>query len=332
MLLEDQRSLLPLVLDLDGTVIHTDTFHEMMAFLLRHQPLILLRLPFWFLKGRPYAKAQLVKHTNVSIENLPYNKHILSFAQEEAQAGRRLVLATGTDQKLAQKISDHLGFFQEVIGSQGEINMTGHQKGKALIDRFGLYGFDYAGDSSIDTFVWKVSRKALVVCPKWRVLKEARLLKDAEHLHYFPRENKRLFALLQALRPLFWAFNLLSPSGACFLGMSLLSSGLFVIGDLFALEKERKGAGTKQSIFARGDLHLVTAFFIGPLFILASLFFMPSLPDKILSLGGYILLFVALDQLTRRAPQLLRWTLLGLFQILISLGIGLTPEIPSLLL
>lgn len=321
-----QSSSIPLVLDLDGTLIRTDTFHEMMAYLLTHNPLILLCLPFWFFKGRAYAKAQLVAHAFLNLETLPYNKHILSFARKESQTGRPLILATGTDQRLAEKISDHLGIFQEVIGSKGTTNMTGHQKGQALFDRFGVHGFDYAGDSPIDAAVWQLSRRALVVCPKWGVLKKVCALKRSDEIHYISREIRRPFALFLALRPLFWLFNLVTTSVTLFLGLGFLSSGLLIIGDLFTLELERKRVCKNKSVFADGHLHLITAFILAPLLILSSLFF--------IGVGGYIAvyipLFMGLDRLTRLTSPPLRWTALSLFQLFAALSLSLKLEILSL--
>lgn len=309
-------SAFPLVLDLDGTLIHTDTFHEMMASLLRHKPWILLKLPFWFLKGRAYTKARLIAYVDLSLESLPYNRALLSFARQERKEGRPLILATGTDQRLAQKISDHLGIFQEVIGSNGRVNMTGHQKAQTLIAHFGAHGFDYAGDSPIDEWVWKASRKAIVVCPKWGVLKKARCLKNPEHLYYIPRQKPRGKAFILALRPLFWAFNVLSPSLTLFVGLNLLCSGLLILGDLLTLDMERQGEGNIKSVFATGHLHLATGFLIVPLLIASSIVFLLSSAKLGFSSIAYVPVFMIIDRLTRSSPLFLRWTLLGLFQLL----------------
>ncbi len=183
----------PLVLDLDGTLIRTDTSHEMMNRLLVKKPWLLFLVPFWFIKGRAFAKARLTDHIDLSPHHLPYNVELLTFAKNEAQKGRPLILATGSDQRIAEKIADYLGIFQEVIGSNGHINMTGPRKQQVLLKRFGVHGFDYAGDSHIDIYVWKVARKALVVHPKRGVLKRVLLLKGPEHTHYFPQRKKTHF-------------------------------------------------------------------------------------------------------------------------------------------
>ncbi|OJW46889.1 MAG: hypothetical protein BGO67_07195 [Alphaproteobacteria bacterium 41-28] len=182
-------SSLPLVLDLDGTLIRTDTCHEMMTLLIIKKPWLLFLVPYWFIKGRAFAKARLTDHINLSPHHLSYNLELLTFAKDEAQKGRPLILATGTDQRMAQKIAEHLGIFQDVIGSNGHINMTGPRKQQALLKRFGVYGFDYAGDSHNDIPVWQVARKALVVHPKRGVLKRVLVLKKPEHIHCFPQEK-----------------------------------------------------------------------------------------------------------------------------------------------
>lgn len=329
MLLDTPSPSVPLVLDLDGTLLHTDTFHEMMASLLLKNPFILLRLPFWFLKGRAYAKARLVEHANINIRTLPYNKTLLSFAQSEAQAGRQLVLATGTDQRLAQDISEHFGIFQSVIGSDGHINMTGPQKAQALLDRFGAAGFDYAGDSPIDLAVWKVSRKALVVCPKQGVLKRAIDLKSSENIHYIPADKKPIALFFRALRPFFWICNGVLLSPLLFGGLSLMSSGLLILGDLLHLEKERKN-GFAKSIFAEGYLHLNTAFMLILSLISVAVFLFAS-EGMIVYGGAYALLFMTLDRVTRSQLPLVRWLAIALFQISFALFLGIKSGVSTFL-
>lgn len=180
---------LPLVLDLDGTLIRTDTFHKMMVGLFVKKPWLLFLVPYWFIKGRAFVKARLTDHIDLSPHHLPYNLELLTFAKDEAQKGRPLILATGTDQRMAEKIAEYLGIFQDVIGSNGHINMTGPRKQQALLQRFGVYGFDYAGDSHNDIPVWQVARKALVVHPKRGVLKRVLALKGPENIHCFPQEK-----------------------------------------------------------------------------------------------------------------------------------------------
>lgn len=307
----------PLVLDLDGTLLRTDTFHEMMAHVLRKKPWVLCLLPFWLWKSRAYAKVRLAEHAALDPTTLPYNPALLAFAEKEAQSGRPLLLATGTNQRVAESIASHFGFFQEVIGSDSKTNMTGLKKQQALLARFGAQGFDYAGDSPIDAHIWQVCAKALVVHPKRGVLKAAANLKDPSDLGYFPREKKRPWALFQAVRPLFWSLNLvLFPSWALIILWGAFTSGLLITGDLLNLHRARVSA-SHSSQFAEGHLHLITAFLLSALLLSCPLLvFMLRAPWEGLIALVYIPFFMALDRLTRPLHPGVRWTVLGLGQFL----------------
>ncbi len=309
-------SLRPLVLDLDGTLLRTDTFHEMMAQVLRKKPWVLCLLPFWLWKSRAYAKIRLAEYAPLDPTSLPYNSALLAFAQAEAKKGRPLLLATGTNQQLAETIAAHFGFFQEVIGSDAKTNLTGLKKQQALLMRFGLNGFDYAGDSLVDHHVWQVCAKALVVHPKRGVLKVATHLKDPSNLHYFPREKRRPWALLQALRPLSWSLNLLLPSWSLFLLWSAFTSGLLITGDLLNLHRARKHK-SHSSQFAEGHLHLISAFLLSSLLLSLPLLSLMIWKGRY-GYGAliYAPLFMGVDGLTRSLHPGIRWTILGACQLL----------------
>jgi hydroxymethylpyrimidine pyrophosphatase-like HAD family hydrolase len=89
------------------------------------------------------------------------------------KAGRKLVLATASDLKMAQPIADHVGIFDEVLASNGKTNLRGENKLRALTEKFGERGFDYAGNASADFAVWRGSREAVVVNASQAVLREA---------------------------------------------------------------------------------------------------------------------------------------------------------------
>lgn len=313
----------PLVLDLDGTLIRTDTFHEMLVRLLHQNPWLFLHVPFWFLKGRAYAKARLVKHTDLCPTELPYNKQLLDYVTKELNKGRSLILATGSDQRIAKKVADHLGFFQEVIASDGHVNMTGPHKCKALLDRFGIQGFDYAGDSRIDGHVWEKARKALVIYPKQGVLKVAQDLKEESHIYHMPRPEHRYISLLLALRAPFWLLPLTFGMGAFVISLNALASGIFITNDILTLMRDRT-LDKRKSIFAEGMLHLSTALYLSPLlFLVGALAWSVALPSHPLLIISYGLCFGLLDLFSRTLTLWLRWSILGLFQLLSLQGFHL---------
>ncbi len=154
---------IPLCVDLDGTLIKTDLVWESIARLLRRNPLRLLLILFWWMRGRAFLKQQLAKRVSIDPATLPYNKPFLAFLREQNKAGRKLVLATAFDQKGAVLVANHIGLFDEVFASDGKTNLRGKNKLKVLTEKFGERGFDYAGNSFADLAVWRGAREAIVV-------------------------------------------------------------------------------------------------------------------------------------------------------------------------
>ena len=143
-----------LVVDLDGTLIHTDMLHESALKLFRDRPLDTLRIPLWLSRGKAVLKEQLASRTHVDPKTLPYNTALLSWLKSQKSEGRRLVLCTASDRSIADGIARHLELFDEVMASDGTLNLAGPQKAQALVARFGDKGFDYAGNSEADLAVW----------------------------------------------------------------------------------------------------------------------------------------------------------------------------------
>ena len=54
-----------LVVDLDGTLIHTDMLHESALKLFRDRPLDTLRIPLWLSRGKAVLKEQLASRTSI---------------------------------------------------------------------------------------------------------------------------------------------------------------------------------------------------------------------------------------------------------------------------
>jgi apolipoprotein N-acyltransferase len=163
----------PLCVDLDGTLIKTDLLWESLARLLRRNPFQLLPVLFWWTRGRANLKRQLVRRVTVDPAALPYHGPFLAWLREQKAAGRKLVLVTASDHDMALPVANHLGLFDEVLGSDGKTNLRGANKLKVLIAKFGERGFDYAGNSSVDFTVWRGAREAVVVNASAAVLKGA---------------------------------------------------------------------------------------------------------------------------------------------------------------
>jgi phosphoserine phosphatase len=162
-----------LVVDLDGTLIKTDLLWESLAQLLRRNPLMLFAVLFWWMRGRAFLKRQLARRVTIDPAALPYHEPFLAFLREQKKAGRKLILATASDRDMALPIAAHVGLFDEVLGSDGKTNLRAANKLKALVEKFGERGFDYAGNSAADLAVWSGAREAIVVNARPSLVKQA---------------------------------------------------------------------------------------------------------------------------------------------------------------
>ena len=131
---------------------------ESLARLLRRNPFAIFQILFWWARGRARLKQKLAACVQVDPAGLPYNEKFLAWLREEKKSGRKIILATASDLKMAQPVADYVGLFDEVLASNGKTNLRGKNKLRALTEKFGERGFDYAGNSSADFAVWRGAR------------------------------------------------------------------------------------------------------------------------------------------------------------------------------
>jgi phosphoserine phosphatase len=171
---------IPLAVDLDGTLIRTDMMWESLKALLKRNPLALIGMLLWWTQGRAHLKQKLAQRVQVDPATLPYHGEFLAWLKTEKRAGRKLILATASDYYMAEPVFRHVGIFDELMASDGKINLRGDNKRRALSAKFGERGYDYAGNSSVDLGVWPGTRAAIVVNAKPGLEKQAaRLTKVA---------------------------------------------------------------------------------------------------------------------------------------------------------
>lgn len=279
-----QNSPIPLCVDLDGTLIKTDLLWESFVRLLKRNPLWLFVIPFWWMRGRAFLKRQLAARITLDPAILPYNEPFLVFLREARRSGRKLILATASDRALADLVAGHIGIFDEVLASDGIINLRSANKLKALTEKFGVRGFDYAGNSSADLAVWRGTREAIVVNASPSLTKKAAGCTKLGPA--FPPDSHKLSALFRCLRPHQWVKNVivfvpaiaahkladhssLLNNAQAFVAFCLCASGVYIVNDLLDLDADRGHSGKKRRPFAAGDLPLQTGLILGPALLAA---------------------------------------------------------------
>lgn len=261
----------PLVVDLDGTLIHTDMLHETALKVVRESPLSALRIPLWLSQGKAVVKQHLANRTDFDPAILPYNEALIDWLRAQKAAGRSLILCTASDQRIAQSIADHLQLFDDVMASDGETNLSGSHKAAALVARFGERGFDYAGNSRKDLPVWAHSRRSVVVNAPSGLVEQARACCDVEREFPQPLGSPGAWLLhwVKLIRVHQWLKNLLlfvpviaahefdNPQVwgtlvLAFFAFSLCASAVYITNDLLDLESDRLHPRKRFRPMARG--------------------------------------------------------------------------------
>src|SRR5882672_8604415 len=140
---------MPLVLDLDGTLIAGDLLYKSFFSILRRNPLIVFSCAAWLLQGRAALKRRLAVRNRIDWDRLELHQDVVALAKREKAAGRTIVLATAADAVLAGQLASRLGFIDQIYASDGERNLKGKTKAEMLRRMFPT-GFIYAGDSKAD--------------------------------------------------------------------------------------------------------------------------------------------------------------------------------------
>lgn len=278
----DPHSAPPICVDLDGTLIRTDLLHETALAAARARPLSVLRWPLLIMQGKARLKRAIAETAEIDVTTLPYNEELLAWLRAERGNGRRIVLCTASDARLAHAVADHLGCFDEVVASDGEVNVSGRRKAEQLVARYGERGFDYAGNDGVDLHVWPRARQGILVdLPARHRPAAARATEVALELRS-PAPTVKTW--VKALRihqwlknvlifaPLLGAHRLTDPALLAqgllaFLAFSLCASSVYLTNDLFDLASDRQHPRKRNRPFASGRLPVWVGVAIAPILV-----------------------------------------------------------------
>lgn len=237
--------------------------------LLKSRPVSVFLLPIWLFSGRASFKRNVSARVHLNPAFLPYRQPVLDLLRREKANGRRIALATATDRELAEAIAKHLGLFDEVHATDGQMNLKGANKAAFLTQRYAEAGFDYVGDSAADVEVWRRASAAYVVGSNVRA-RQAGAVTTLNLAIVEPRAGLRTW--VNALRGHHWAKNLLlflplalshnlavEPVLRTIAGFALYglcASGLYILNDLLDLHSDREHPWKKERPFAAGDISI----------------------------------------------------------------------------
>jgi 4-hydroxybenzoate polyprenyltransferase/phosphoserine phosphatase len=267
---DSPRESIPLVVDLDGTLLRTDLLFESVLRLIKQKPWFSLLMPFWILKGRAYLKRRIFQLIRIDISLLPFHEELLPWLRDEKLCGRRLVLATASDHEQARTVVESLGLFDTVLGSDGQQNLKGRRKLETIVEVCGKE-FDYVANSMSDVEIWRECRFAVLVNASRRVERSARRIGNV--VQVFPQSLTGLQDTLRAMRWYQWVKNLLifvpaitshtifdemiaGKAALAFVSFGFCASAGYILNDLLDLEEDRQHDTKKTRPFASGRLSI----------------------------------------------------------------------------
>ena len=292
----------PLCVDLDGTLVKSDTLVDSLLMLARRHPAAFLQTPLWAMQSKAFLKAQVASRVVLEAAYLPYNLPLVEYLRAEHAAGRKLYLATGADRHLAERIADHLGIFAGVMASDGAVNLTGENKLQQLQQQFA--GFDYIGNAIPDLPLLQAAKNAMLANPAMR-LRSALKREKVTVTRCFEDRSPAVVSLGKALRVHQWAKNLLVflplllahtlsaasllKAAAAFLCFCFTASATYIVNDLLDLQTDRMHLQKRTRAFAAGNLSAAAGLWICLVLLIAALAVATRLPP---TFGIYLLLYL----------------------------------------
>jgi 4-hydroxybenzoate polyprenyltransferase len=297
-------ALRPLCVDLDGTLVKSDTLVDSLLVLARTHPAGLMALPGRLLHGKAAFKEFVTSRVSLDVAHLPYNRTLLQFLHDERARGRALYLVTGADVRLAERVAAHLGIFTGVLGSDGTTNLTGTRKLERVRGQFGgEYG--YIGNDTPDLPMLAHAAEIMVANPSLSLRLRMRL-RGIRPARTFDEGSGSLWTAIRAMRVHQWAKNLLIflplllahvhdarhllAALLAFYCFGLTASSAYIVNDLFDIEADRRHPRKLARPFAAGDLPAVAGVCMVAGFLLMAFLGARLLP---VAFSGWLLVYLA---------------------------------------
>lgn len=335
----------PLVVDLDGSLIKTDLLFESFVKAFYSKPWIIFVIPFWLMAGKSRLKKELYLLADLNTEYLPWNDDLIKYLAVQSNAGREIILCTGSWYELAKKVADQFSFFSAAYGTDDHINLTGSAKASFLKELYGEKQFSYVGNETRDLDVWRISESAVVVGTSDSLRRRVEGLCQIEKS--ITDEKSFLKILLNQMRVHQWVKNgllfvplitshqatnieLLSFAVLAFIAYCLCASATYILNDLLDLESDRRHAKKRFRPLASGNLSIPLGVAISATLLSTSFIISLWLPVWfIASLALYVVITLSYSFKLKRLQTLDITVLASLYTLRIFSGavaVGIWPS------
>jgi 4-hydroxybenzoate polyprenyltransferase len=260
--------ILPLVVDLDGTLIRSDILVEGVFAHIGSKLTGAIDLAQALRGGKARLKHFLALEKDLNAADLPYDPQVLALIADAKSGGRKVYLATASHKRQAEAVANNLGLFDGIFATDRDRNLSGANKAQALEQAFGSGNFDYVANDFADLEVWKHARLAYVVGPSRRLARRVQILGIPHRT--LSREGPSVRTWATALRVHQYAKNTLLFVPALtshtfepvklllvllgFIAFSASASAVYLLNDLIDIDADRGHPTKRHRPFANGSL------------------------------------------------------------------------------
>jgi 4-hydroxybenzoate polyprenyltransferase len=273
----------PLCVNLDATLTPIDTLSESVLNFIRQSPVSIIKLALWRSQGKSHVRKEMAARARLDPAAVPLRRELVEWLETQHAIGRKLVLVTAADQRVAVDLAAHVKLFDEIIAGDGREELCGAVKRRVLVDRYGERGFDYVGADAADEEIWTAARHAIVVGDSRLADRVARRT-EVERTIATPAATARTW--IKAFRLHQWVKNgliflplLLSHSLSlaalrtallAFVAFGLCASSVYVLNDLLDLASDRTHPRKRHRPFAAGMISARSGLIAASLLLLAA--------------------------------------------------------------
>jgi len=263
----------PLCVDLDRTLIKSDTLLELFLKGLKECPFETIKSLFLLKEGKARFKERLANLVELDVADLSFHQDIVTFVKSQPKQ-RDIVLATGAHQIVADRIAAQTGLFDKVLATDSSTNLAGTNKRNCLVAKYGQEGFDYIGNDYIDWPILEAADNKYLVASQGKFLDQSQA--QFSDLEVFAIDKPSVKDWLYLLRVHQWVKNLLlfipfllehNLSDlmvwmivlGCFSAFSFLASATYIVNDLLDLRSDRSNATKSKRPLPAGKISIPQA-------------------------------------------------------------------------
>ena len=335
----------PLVVNFETAVLRTDLLHERIAAVVKSEPWVLPNLVVAASKSRAALAGFLMARSDAKppLAAYPRDPEAERLIADARQEGREIAWVSGEDLQV-EAARGELTELLDVAPEVHRLENSAEQQAMALEQRF-PHGFAYVGRSATDLPLWRAARERFGVGLSPELLRRT----AAEGLGIVELSPRRslLPPLIRSMRPHQWLKNLLvfvpfaldygqlhgrdiGVALLAFVCLCALTSGTYLVNDLFDVEADRRHPRKRTRPIASGDLPIATAALASGVLIVAALVAAALLRHAFAaSLLSYLVITLAYSFRLKRMAMVDVLVIAMLFTLRILAGMLLVSEKPS---